>query len=277
MKSKRQDFQIKKRNGDFENFSRIKFVNSLKKSGLDQASIKLVLAKLLPRFKNGLTTKQLYRLSHQLIQKSSYKAASKYAFPKTLISLGPDGFNFEKFVAGIMSKLGYDVKVGVVLKGQCVSHEVDVIAKKNGRTIYMECKFHNSLTFKEDVKTALYVKARSDDLRNNTVNKFDEFWLVTNSKFSSDAITFSQCCGLRAISPFSPDKGNLYDLVIKAQAHPLGAINSLKMKEKEVLSNRGILFVKDLLRKPNSLKKLSISESRAQEVLKEARTLCSPF
>ena len=176
-----------------------------------------------------------------------------------------------------MVRLGYDVRVGVVLKGQCVSHEVDVIAKKNGRTIYMECKFHNSLSFKEDVKTALYVKARSDDLKNNTENKFDEFWLVTNSKFSSDALTFSQCSGLKAISPFSPETGNLYDLVVKAQAHPLGALNSLKTKEKEILIKNGIIFIKDLLSKPNVLKKAALSNHKMEEVLKEARMLCSPY
>lgn len=270
-------FKIKKRTGEFQDFSRIKFVNSLHKSGLDEASIKKVLAHLLPRFKSGLTTKQLYKLAYQLINKHSYKAASKYAFPKTLISLGPDGFNFENFVASLMVKLGYDVKVGVVLKGKCVTHEVDVIASKNGKTIYMECKFHNSLTFKEDIKTALYVKARWDDLKSNSENKFDEFWLVTNSKFSSDATKFSQCSGLKALSPFYPENGNLYDLVVQAKAHPIGILNSLKIKEKEILIKNGLLFVKDLLSKPALLKKLAVDQTRRDGILKEARTLCSPF
>src|SRR5690606_29157023 len=99
----------------------------------------------------------------------------------------------------------------------------------------------------------------------------------TNSKFSSDATKFSECSGLKALSPFYPDNGNLYDLVVKARAHPIGILNSLKIKEKELLIRAGILFVKDLLSKPVSLKKLSVDQNRRDDILKEARTLCSPF
>src|SRR5690606_35052555 len=143
-------------------------------------------------------------------------------------ALGPDGFNFERFVAGVMIRLGYDVEVGTVLNGRCISHEVDVIARRPGHVIYMECKFHNDLGFKEDVKTALYVDARRKDLTANPKNKFDEFWLVTNSRFTSDAETYANCSGLLTISPHGPVGNSLYDLVIKTGAHPIGCITQLK-------------------------------------------------
>lgn len=270
-------FKIRKGSGELQDFSKLKFINSLKKSGLDQKKIDLILEKLGPRLKEGLSTKRLYRLAHSLIKKNSYTAASRYAFPRTLSSLGPDGFNFEKFVAGLMGKLGYEVKVGVVLKGKCVSHEVDVIASKNGKTIYMECKFRNNLAFKDDIKTALYVNARKMDLQQNTENKFDEFWLVTNAKFTLDALTYSECAGLKAVSPYDPEGYSLYDLMVKAKAHPIGIINSLKPRDQSYLINRGIFFVKDLLSSPNAIDKLSISKKQADEILKEARALCSPF
>ncbi|MBH46964.1 MAG: ATPase [Halobacteriovorax sp.] len=270
-------FKIRKASGELQDFSKLKFINSLKKSGLDQERIDLILKKLGPRLKEGLSTKRLYKLAHTLIKKNSYTAASRYAFPRTLSALGPDGFNFEKFVAGLMQRLGYSVKIGVVLKGRCVSHEVDVIASKQGKTIYMECKFHNSLNFKEDVKTALYVNARKMDLKENTENNFDEYWLVTNSKFTLDALTYSSCSGLKTVSPYDPEGQSLYDLMVKAKAHPIGIINSLRPKDQSYLIGRGIFFVKDLLSAPNAVDALHLSKSKGDEILREARALCSPF
>tara|TARA_R110000868_G_scaffold155691_8_gene382257 strand:+ start:5223 stop:6059 length:837 start_codon:yes stop_codon:yes gene_type:complete len=270
-------FKIKKESGELQDFSKIKFTNSLKKSGLDQEKIDLILKKLGPRLKEGLSTKRLYKLAHSLIKKNSYTAASRYAFPRTLSALGPDGFNFEKFVAGLMLRLGYSTKIGVMVKGKCVSHEVDVIASKQNKTIYMECKFHNSLSFKEDIKTALYVNARKMDLHENKKNTFDEYWLITNSKFTLDALTYSGCAGLKAVSPYDPEGESLYDLMVKARAHPIGIINSLRPKDQSYLIGRGIFFVKDLLSAPNAVDALHISKAKADEILKEARALCSPF
>jgi len=270
-------FQIKKESGEFQDFDRIKFINSLRKSGLDQKMADHILKVLGPRLKTGLTTKRLYRMAHRLIRKNSLKAASRYALPRALLALGPDGFNFERFVAEIMSKLGYQVQVGTVLKGRCINHEVDVIASRPGHTVLMECKFHNDLSFKEDVKTALYVDARRMDLKANTENKFDEFWLVTNSKFTTDAESYAICSGLKQVSPHGPNGFSLYDLVIKANAHPIGCLSQLKKNDQSLLVSNGILFVKDLIRKPKILNKLGFKEHRIDLILKEARSICSPY
>lgn len=260
-----------------QDFSRIKFVNSLKRSGLEQKVADDILKTLGPRLKDGISTKRLYRMAYKLIRKNSQRAASRYALPRSLLALGPDGFNFERFIAGVMVQLGYEVEVGVVLQGKCVSHEVDVIAKKGNQTIYMECKFHNNLGFKEDVKTALYVNARKLDLEANNKNKFTDFWLVTNSRFTTDAQAYSDCSGLLGVSPHGPNGKSLYDLVVKSGAHPIGCIGRLRKQDQAVLVGNGIIFVKDLLRRPRILSKIGFKEERAQLILNEARSICSPF
>lgn len=270
-------FKIKKESGEMQDFSRIKFINSLKRSGLEQKVADEILKNLGPRLKDGISTKRLYRMAHKLIRKNSNRAASRYALPRALLVLGPDGFNFEKFVAGLMVRLGYDVEVGTVLHGRCVTHEIDVIARKAGHTIFMECKFHNDLGFKENIKTALYVNARKMDLAANKEGQFDEFWLVTNSKLTVDAETYSACVGLTAVSPYGSSSNSLYDLVVKAGAHPIGCITQLRKKDQSALVGQGIIFVKDLLRRPKSLSKAGIKPDKIEQILKEARTICSPF
>ena len=44
---------------------------------------------------------------------------------------------------------------------------------------------------KNDLKTVLYVKARMDDLRMVKENNFNDFFLVSNTSFSKDAIKFA--------------------------------------------------------------------------------------
>jgi hypothetical protein len=269
--------KIKKESGNYQDFSRIKFINSLKRSGIDSSVAEAILKQIGPRLKEGLSTRRLYRMAHRLIRQRSQKAASRYALPRALLALGPDGFNFERFMGEIMSKLGYKVDIGMVLQGRCVSHEVDVIATKPGKTIYMECKFHNDLGFKEDVKTALYVNARNLDLAANEKNDFQEFWLVTNSKATTDAQTYASCAGLKIVTPYSPEKNSIYEMIVQANAHPINCLSNLRKQDQAALVSHGILFVKDLVRKPKVLDKMGFNEKRKEQLIKEARIICSPF
>lgn len=268
-------FNIKKESGETQAFSRIKFINSLKRSGLNEKLAEQILKTLRPKFNEGITTRRLYRMAHKLIRQNSQKAAVRYALPRALLSLGPSGHNFERFMGELMNRLGYDVEVGYIMKGCCVNHEVDVIATKPGHKILMECKFHNDPGYKEDVKTALYVDARRLDLAKN--HKFDEFWLVTNSRFTSDALEYSACSGLITVSPHAEKGKSLYDLVNKASAHPIGCLSGLRKQDQSFLIDNNILFVKDLIKRPKILNKMGLKENRADLILKEARIICSPF
>ena len=46
------------------------------------------------------------------------------------MDLGPTGYPFEDYVAEILKTEGYQTQVRQVLEGNCVSHEIDVIAQK---------------------------------------------------------------------------------------------------------------------------------------------------
>ena len=44
------------------------------------------------------------------------------------------------------------------------SHEIDVIAQKDGRKVMIEAKFHNEPEIRSDVQVALYTKSRFEDI-----------------------------------------------------------------------------------------------------------------
>jgi Holliday junction resolvase-like predicted endonuclease len=56
--------------------------------------------------------------------------------------LGPAGFFFEKYIAKLFQSEGYETLTNLLLQGKCVSHEVDVVVRKNNYLTMIECKFH---------------------------------------------------------------------------------------------------------------------------------------
>ena len=96
---------------------------------------------------------------------------------------------------------------------------MDGVAWNEEKLIMVEAKFHNELGIKSDLKVALYVKARMDDLKGSVFNyggkdrKLSEGWLVTNTKFSSTAIHYGVCQNLVMIGWNYPEKGNLQDMI----------------------------------------------------------------
>ena len=49
---------------------------------------------------------------------------------------------FEIFVQILLARNGFEVSPNQILAGNCVEHEVDAIAKKNGVTYFVEAKHH---------------------------------------------------------------------------------------------------------------------------------------
>ena len=54
--------------------------------------------------------------------------------------LGPSGFKFKGFIAEFFEKLGYKIRLDVVLRGKCVNHEIDALLNDN---VIVERKYHS--------------------------------------------------------------------------------------------------------------------------------------
>ena len=80
------------------------------------------------------------------------------------MALGPAGFYFEKFIAKFFEIEGFETITNLSLDGKCVSHEIDVLIKKDKIVSMVECKFHGSQDVKTDVKIPMYILSRFNDL-----------------------------------------------------------------------------------------------------------------
>src|SRR5690606_1662288 len=115
--------------------------------------------------------------------------AAIYSLKDALRRMGPDGHNFERYVGKLFEYRGARVKVAQIVSGECVDHEVDVVAEDNNAIHLVECKFHNSEGQRSDVVVAMYTFARFSDIQ--AAHAKDErkvhAWLSTNTKFTNEA------------------------------------------------------------------------------------------
>jgi hypothetical protein len=275
---KKDEFIILKASGKRAKFSTPKLKNSLRQSGADEMTISQIINVVRDELYQGISTKEIYNRAFSLLKKSKSIYASKYKLKKAIYELGPTGFPFERFVAAILQYSGYKVDVGKILQGKCVTHEIDVIAKRKEEHIIVECKFHSDRSIKCNVKIPLYIHSRYNDVVANYVNGSNcpsEGWVVTNTQFTKDAITYGKCSGLHLLSWDFPKNNGLKDRIDRLGLYPITVSTLMTIKEKQFLLSRDIVLCRQLLNDTFYLDHLGVSEKRKQKIIKEINLLCS--
>lgn len=274
------DTKIKKSSGELEVFNKTKLVDSLQKAGASMFVAEDVANQIENKLKEGMPTSMIYTQSFKLLRKKESRPAIRYSLRRSIAELGPTGFPFEDFVAEIFKQKGYKTINDVIVKGKCTEHEIDVVAFNDDHLIMTEVKFHNQLMLKSDVKVALYIKARFDDLSGvefdieGKKRKMTQGLLLTNTKFTENAIQFGVCSGVNMIGWNFPDKGNLHDLIEETGLHPLTCLTTLSGREKKLLLEKEIVTCKTLKEKINVLTDMNLTESRVKRVSKEIDEIC---
>ena len=172
------------------------------------------------------------------------------------------------------------MKVGKIVSGKCITHEIYVIAEKNDTHFMIECKYHNSPGMVCDVKIPLYIQARFVDVETNWKlmpdhgTKFHQGWVVTNTRFTSDAITYGTCVGLKLVSLEFPQKGSLREMIEDTGLYPLTCLTSLTQDEKQYLLNKKIVLCREVCNNPKFLVEQNIPADRIKEILQEGNSLC---
>lgn len=265
---------ITKADGSKQPFDQKKLETSLAQAQASPDTIARIVEHLQGELKAGTTTAELYKHAFFLLHKFEKHAAMKYSLRRALMDLGPTGFPFEKYVARLFAERGFTVLTDQVVQGGCVEHEVDVVAWNDHKLIMAEAKFHNQLGVKSDLKTALYVKARFDDLREATFfygkrRRVDEGWLITNTKFTSTAIEYGMCKGLTMVGWNFPATGNLQQMIEDGNLHPVTCLSSLTRGQAAQLVSRGVVLCKELVGHRGLLEDIGLAKGAVELVLEE--------
>jgi len=272
--------KIVKHSGLIVEFNPEKLKYSLLKSGATAPVVDGIMGQIQSEIYEGISTKKIYKMAFSLLKKTANSHAARYNLREAIRLLGPAGFFFEKYIARLFASQQYKTQTNLKLFGKCVSHEVDVIIKKNDIISMVECKFHMGREAASDVKVPMYILSRFNDLKDKNHPVFtqsdsiSQCWIVTNNRFTSDAIDFAKCTGLNLLSWNYPQKDNLKTKNDTNGLYPITCLTSLTLAEKDKLLILDIILVKEIVNKAEYLEKIGLSQNRIKNVLREASELC---
>ena len=265
---------ITKADGVIEPFDEEKVIRSIVRTGASHETAKQVLLKVKPQITEGMTTAKLYHLVRTALEEKSICYSCRYNLREAIFNMGPAGFNFEYYIAAVLRAYGHDASVPQEeIQGSCVSHEVDIVSEKDGRTIFIEAKFRNERTRSVNLKDTMATWSRYVDLVDGGATgkgiHFDEVWIVTNARFSDRAKQFGTCKGMRLIGWSFPKDQSFEKLVDKVHLYPITAITDVQKGELRQFAESGLLLCKDIEKlEPEELgRRVDISVQRSEELI----------
>lgn len=263
-------------------FDEAKIRRSLHRSGAHDRVIEQVLQEIRGQVYQGMPTKALFKMAYKTLKRLNRPLAARYSLKQAMLELGPSGYPFEHFFAEILKAKGYTTKTGLIMAGQCILHEVDVVAESTTEMIFTECKYHAQSGVVCDVKIPLYIHSRFRDLsetenvQKTLAGRKLRFFIATNTRFSDDALRYGECAGLELFAWDYPIGKGLRELIDDSGLDPITCIGSSATRyEKLKLLEKGMVLCQNILDKPESLGKLGLTAARQKIVLNEANGICN--
>ncbi len=272
-------FTIQKDTNEIKNFDIEKFRRSITRPGTSPKLIEEIIKNVQNNTSQFKTSEDIFRYTFELLKEKEPYAAIKYNLKRAILELGPTGYPFEQFVAEIFKAQGYQTETNQIVKGWCVDHEIDLIARKNNETFMVECKFHNELGYRSHVQVPLYTEARFHDIKktwkpDNTQHKLTHTWIVTNTSFTYEAIKYSNCTGITLTSWDYPKTENLAHLIVKFNLYPITALTSLTHHQKYLCIQEGLMLAKDVEKNIPILKKIGLKDSEIHRIIQHCNFAC---
>ena len=274
------DLYVTKSDGSTEAFREEKLTESLKRAGARSDVAEKIVKDVLQNARDGVSTQDIYQQAFRDLKHEHRPTAARYSLRRALFDLGPTGFPFEDFIEALFKVEGYTTKVRQHVEGACVSHELDVVATNDEECVAVEVKFHNKIGTRTDTKVTLYMHARMHDIfekRNEDPSScpVNRALLVTNTKFTRTAITYSECVGLELMGWDYPKNNGLADRIEAHGLYPITALTRISNAQKEALLREGIVLCRDLKEKQEALIHLGLSKDKAHQVIAEINELQS--
>jgi len=272
---------IVKADGTSEAFDPMRLISSLRRAGAGAHTAERITDTITASVTPGSSSREVYTRAFTLLRKEARPVAARYALRRALFELGPSGHPFEDLVSHLYRAEGWEVETRKIIQGHCVKHEVDFYATNKDGTehIAAELKYHNDPGYKTDLKVALYVKSRFDDIfqcePTARACPIERGLLVTNTKFTSEAIAYAECAGVELLGWGYPLGNSLFMHMSRASVYPITTLTGLTRAEKNMLIGEGTIAVDQILHDRRRLNVLKLPADRVGELLAEADGLLS--
>ena len=274
-------FTVVKASGEKEVFSVEKLEMSLRRAGADDQMINEIVDDIESNFDDETTTRKIYSRAFMLLHRNKRIVAARYSLKRAIMEMGPTGHPFEHLVGQLFEHWGYEVKVGQIVEGMCVNHEVDVLFTGDKEQGFVECKYYNSGGKYANVHVPMYILSRVNDIVNKRelLSQYYGYvfhgWVVTNTRFTSDAEKFGIGSGLKLMGWDFPRGNGLKEYIEKYRIFPVTMLTELTKSDKQQLLAKNIVLCSQLLDLPNDLQYYipGIDSKKIQKLMKEVNDL----
>jgi hypothetical protein len=233
------------------------------------------------RIYDGIETKKILQMIFKHLRKHKPVIRHQIDLRKALSLLNPAP-DFERFIQLLLSEHGYEVTPNQIVRGRCVEHEVDAVARKNGKTCIVEVKHH----FKYHTPTSLDVSRISRAVFEDVTEgyelglnslKIDYVLIVCNTKLSEHAKRYADCRGIRNIGWSSPPNHDLQTMIDEKKLYPITLLKGLNAETRNKLVHNGVILLKQLTEKnPTELRRQTgISKEKLESIIDKARIILS--
>ncbi len=270
---------IIKADGSSEIFDPVRLETSLVRAGSAPFAAHRIAETVAGTLVPGISSKEVYSRAFALLRKEARPVAARYALRRALLELGPTGHPFEDFISHLFEKEGWKVETRKVIQGKCVAHEVDFYGshEESGEHIAAELKYHNDPGYKSDLKTVLYVKARFEDIfavnESQRTCPINRGLLVTNTKFTSEAIKYGECAGVEMLGWSYPADNSLLHRMYQARVYPITSLTTLTRSQKNLFITQGTIAVDEILANRSLVDALRLTAADAGALFAEAEAL----
>jgi hypothetical protein len=236
---------VTKADGGRQPFDRLKVQRTLKRMGVGTEEAERIADEIEASVPDGVRTAAVLRMIRARAKTVRPAVAHRTNLRRALglLRSKPD---FEEFVRVLLREHGYRVETGCVLAGRCGEHEVDAIAEKDGKTIFVEVKHHANHHRVTGLDEGRIARAIIEDLQEGfrsgrCVVAIDGALIVCNTKLSEHAKRYATCRGIDHIGWDYPEERNLRTMIEETQSYPITIVAGVNRSVAARLAGAGFV------------------------------------
>jgi len=276
-----KDIYIINKAGEKEIFSEDKIYKSIRRVGASKKLATEIAAKIKQEVYPGMTTYEIFDRVEEMLEKEYPRGGIRFRLKEAIRNLGPSGFPFEKYVGAVLEQLGFIVELNQFIRGSCVVHEVDILAREKKYCLIGECKLHTLPGGKTDLKIGLHHYARYLDIEADGYckKKFKNLKprpiVITNNKFTTKLVQYAECVGLDLLGWRYPRSRGLEYIIESEKFYPITILPSFQGDLLEPFAEKKMMLAHDLLKidPVEYAKKTGTSKEKIAALKREAETL----
>lgn len=266
--------KIRKSDGTLQAFNKAKLERALDRARVRDEAKQEVMEQLPRMIRPGTSTQQIHTRVLHMLEQSDPVGAARYNLKHSMFQLGPSGYPFEQYVSRLLEAYGWKTQVSKDLPGKCVQHEIDVYAEREDEVRAIEVKYRNRPSGRVDVKVALYVHARHQDLA--AQNDKIEGALFTNTQFTESARLYGECVGMKMKGWNYPKGDGIAKFIEQKHLYPITVFTRIPKHVVRNLSRDGIILASQLCKlSAEEAKRYGLKPDHFQHLQADSKKLCA--